>query len=187
MKTKIILSVFALTAFCNCSGYKDYEKLIVDWAETNVYPGVRTDLKIKFIESSISEIHVSDSIAILKKKFQEEHSKKVEDAKKLVELNQKAVDEQKAKKANGDNIVAPVLVKSFTKNLEQSKEELSEAEIWHPDYLDKYNGRNPDEMIAKKAVCKFSYQEPKLTTRQERTGIFVLTSDGKRVIKMVKE
>ncbi len=170
MKRKLLFSLIATTLF-SCSGYKDYEKLIADWAETNAFQGVRTDLKIKFIESSISDIHVADSIAILKKQFQEEQAKKIEEAKKMVSGYQQLSE----------------VSSLYNSELRRAETELREAESWHPDYLDRYAGHNPNEVIAKKVSCKMSYQEPKLTTRQEKQGTFILSVDEKRVIKMIRE
>ena len=169
---KLILYSSILAALLSCnSRTKSYENVIADFAEENVYPGVKTDLKMKFIESSISDIKVADSIAILEKQFRSKQAEKVESAKKMIEGFQQLSE-------------ASYLYKS---ELEKAEIELKNAESWHPDYLNRYNGRNANEVIAKKVVCKFSYQEPKLTTRQEKEGIFVLSADEKRVIKMVKE
>lgn len=184
MKKLLFALALLFTFSCCYSANKNYEEKIRNFIERNVFKGVKTDMKIRFITSSISDIHVSDSVAILEKQFQEEKKIKIENAQKIVDINQKAVDEQKAR--SDSDFVAAALARSFTKDLEISKEKLKEAQEWQPDFLDKYKNRNPDEVIALKVDCKFTYQDPRLTTRQEKEGVFLLSADGKTVHKMIK-
>ena len=64
MKQKY-LCVILLLALCSCNSNKTYKETIVKALETNSDTEVRTDLQIKFLEFSTSEITVADSITIL--------------------------------------------------------------------------------------------------------------------------
>lgn len=182
---KIYMLCFASCVLFGCNSQNSiYEKAITDFMENNAFRGVRTDLKIKFHDNiTVSDISVADSIAILQKRYEEELSRKIESAQKVVSIRENSITEQEGK---GDDIVAKALVGRFSKDLEKAKRELEKAKSWKPDYLNLYTGRNADEIIAKKATCKLSFQDPALSARQEVDGVFILSSDGSKAYKALK-
>lgn len=174
--------IFSLSG-CNSQDNK-YQDTIIEYLETNDQTGIRTDLKIKFLEKIISDIFVSDSIAILEKQYQTEFDKKLKTAQNSVNHWQQSVDKHEAKK--GDIVHKMLLVES-TEKLNNAKSVLEEVQNWRPDYLDRYSGRDKNELIARSVKSKISFQNPKLSIRQEMDAIFILSPDGSEVYHYTRD
>lgn len=180
MKQFILLLLFPLIV--SCSAQSEYEKVIADYLQTE--NGVKTDLKIEFLEMNISDIIVSDSIQILNEKHQAEKAKRISDAQKSVDHWKNSIEEQKGKK---NQLVAKAVISNAEKRLTNAETELKEAQEWRPEYLNRYESRDPSDILAKKAESHFSFMNPKLQTRQEMTAWFILSPDGKQCYKMIKQ
>lgn len=181
MKKLFILLFFPLVV-SSCSAQSKYEKVISDYLQTR--DDVKTDLKIEFLEMNVSNITVSDSIAILQEKFEAEKSKKIESAQKSVSHWQNKIQEQGGKK---NKVVAKALISDFSERLVRSEHDLKIAQEWQPDYLNRYKSRNTSDILAKKAESRFSFLNPKLQTRQEMTALFIFSADGKQCNSMIKQ
>ncbi|TFD91933.1 hypothetical protein E2605_19030 [Dysgonomonas capnocytophagoides] len=182
MRKLFCLILFPLV-WLSCSSSSNYEKVIIDYLETNK-KGVKTDLQIEFLSIDVSDITIADSISILQKQFETEKAKKIESIQGSISRLQNKIQEQKGKK---NQVVAKALISRWEKDLEKYQSELSIAQDWLADYLNRYNSRNTSEILAKKADCKFSFFNPQLQTRQELSALFILSADGSRCNNMVKQ
>ncbi|NDV96899.1 hypothetical protein D0T84_18590 [Dysgonomonas sp. 521] len=181
---KILLFVISILALNGCHSQNSVlEKIIIDYLETDSKSGIRTDLKIRFFESEVSDILVSDSIAILEKQYQEEYEKKLESAQKSVDHWQQSVDKHEKKKSD---LVHKMLLAESTEKLDNAKLTLEEIKSWRPDYLDRYTDKDKNEILAKSVKCKLSFQNPKLTTRQELDATFIFSPDGQNIHEFIR-
>jgi hypothetical protein len=181
MKKLAILLIFPLVLLA-CSSQSEYEKLISDYLQTK--DGIKTDLKIEFRSIDVSDITVSDSVSILRKQFESEKNKKIETIQNSISRLENKIQEQKGKK---NQVVAKALISGWEKDLEKYQSDLTTAQEWKLDYLNRYDSRNTSDILAKKAACKFSFMNPKLQTRQEMRALFILSADGKQCNNMIKQ
>jgi hypothetical protein len=153
--------------------------------------GVKTDLKIKITNLEVSDITVADSIAILEEKYKKEKLSKINVAESKIAGAKKSVDEITTKidtndastlNRKADKLSDETLKKILLRELNEKEENLKEVQDWQPKYLNKYTGREKNELLVKKAITTFSYFNPKLNTRQERTETFVLSKYGSEVL-----
>lgn len=181
---KILFCSLALTAFLfSCSSSQsEYEKVITDFLETK--NGVKTDLQIKYSKLEVSEISVADSIVILKEQFEAEKAKKIQSIEQTIKLKEESIAEQENKK---NSVVANTLIKMWQKELAREKEDLEKARNRRPDYLTRYDNRNPSDILSQKADVTFSYFNPQLQTRQEMSAWAILSADGKQCYGMIKQ
>lgn len=179
---QILLLFCLLSASVSCSGTDNvYKTTVLDYLQTE--NGIKTDFKIEFQKFDLSDITVGDSIKVLQEQFQAEKQKKIESAQQLVTRFENAIEKQKKK---GDNLVAKSLIAGYQKDLEKAKAGLEQAMNWQADYVNRYDNRSTSEVLAKKADTHFSFQNPKLTVRQEISAYFVLSPDGTKCYKMAK-
>lgn len=181
MRELFILLFFPLV-ISSCSAQSDSKKAIVDYLETE--NGVRTDLKIEFLSFDTFDITVSDSISILQSQYESEKCKKIESAEKSIAHWKNAIEKQKGKK---NQIVVKALISDYSEKLTKAENDLKVTQEWKPDYLNHYNSRNPSDILAKKVESLFSFLNPRLQTRQEINAIFILSADGKKCNKMIKQ
>lgn len=181
MKKLYFLILFPLVWF-SCYSPSNYEKAIIDYLQTDK-KGVKTDLQIKFLSIDVSDITVADSIAILQQQFEAEKAEKIESIQNTISRLQNKIHEQKGKK---NQVVAKSLISRWEKDLDKLQSELTIAQDWQADYLNRYDSRNISETLAKKADCKFSFFNPQLQTRQELSALFILSADGKHCNSMIK-
>lgn len=179
---KLYFLIFLPLVWFSCSSPSNYEKAIIDYLQTNK-KGVKTDLQIKFISIDVLDITVVDSISILQKQFEAEKNKKIESIQSSIYHLQSKIQEQKGKKSQ---VVAKALISRWEKDLEKYQFDLTLAQDWQADYLNRYDSRNTSEILAKKADCKFSFFNPQLQTRQELSALFILSANGKQCNSMIK-
>ena len=175
----------ASALFCaSCNSSDDvYRQTVIDYLQTE--DSIKTDFKIEFQKFEVSDITVADSVKILQEQYQTEKQKKIETVQKSVAHWDNAIEKQQKK---GDGLVAKTLATRFQKDLENAKSELEQAEKWESDYVDRYNGRPGNEILAKQVDTYFSFQNPKLAqpVRQEMGAVFILSPDGTQCHKMIK-
>jgi hypothetical protein len=190
---KKLFYILSLILF-SCSDYSNaQEQLIIDYLETSS-GGVKTDLKIKITNLEVSDITVADSFAILEGKYKKEKLNKINfaesriaGAERSIEKITTKIDTNDASTLNrkADKLSDETLRKILQRELKEKKENLKEVQDWHPKYLNKYTGRDENELLVKKVITTFSYFNPKLNTRQERTETFVISKDGSEVFGIV--
>ncbi|MDR1502008.1 MAG: hypothetical protein LBT43_06090 [Prevotella sp.] len=184
-----IYSFIAIVLLCiSCSKQSEYERVITEALE--VTNGTRTDLQIKYSKLEVSDVSVADSIAILKERFETERAKKIQSIEQSIKRIEESLAEHRGKlensKSSTDELISRILIKDNERFLSNDKDRLEEAKNWKPDYLNRYDSRNPSEVIAKKASATLSFFNPKLQTRQEMSPLFILSPDGKKVIDVSK-
>lgn len=193
MKKTILILFIALSACNNQQSTDKQKKLIADFLQQDA-KGVKTDLKIKVSKLDISNIHVSDSITTLKKRFKDKKAAKIKSAKSEVASSKKSLEEkqkklksnpQKTSKQRSDYAVNNAMMGLTRDGLEKAQKRLKEAKNWRPDYLKRYDASNHNKLLVKKAVTTFSFFNPKLQTRQERTETFILSKEGNQVLGMM--
>lgn len=182
MRKLYFILLFPLV-WLSCSSSSNYEKVIIDYLETNK-KGVKTDLQIEFLSIDVSDITIADSISILQKQFETEKAKKIESIQSSISRLQDKIQEQRGKK---NQVVAKALISRWEKDIEKYQSELTIAENWQANLLNRYSSRNTSEILAKKADCRFSFFNPQLQTRQELSALFTLSADGSRCNNMVKQ
>lgn len=181
---KLYYFIFFPLVWFSCSSSSNYEKTIIDYLEIDK-KGVRTDLQIEFLSPiDVSDITVADSISILQKQFETEKAKKIETIQSSISRLQEKIQEQKGKK---NQVVAKPLISRWEKDLEKLQSDLSTAQNWQADYLNRYDSRSTAEILAKKADCTFSFFNPQLQTKQEMKALFILSADGNRSNNMIKQ
>lgn len=176
-----LLSFCLLFIAVSCNDTNNvYKTTVLDYLQTK--NGIKTDLKIKFQKFELSDITVGDSIKVLQERFYTEKQKKIDVAYQAVAHWNEAIAKQEKK---GDALVAKALVVRYKKDLEKAEIELKQAMSWLADYVNRYADRSTSEVLAKKVDACFSFQNPKLATRQEISAYFILSPDGTKCYKMV--
>ncbi len=182
---QLLSSIVIFLSLTSCTTSNDvYKNTVLDYLQTG--DGIKTDFKIEFQKFELSDITVADSIKILQEQYQAEKQKKIKSAQQSITHWEEAIEKQRKK---GDGSVAKTLISRYQKDLEKAQAELEEAKQWKVDYISRYDGRSGAEVLAKKADTYFSFQNPKLTqsVRQEMGTYFVLSPDGRKCHKMVKQ
>lgn len=174
MKKLFLLCIFVSSLFSCSSQSSEYEKILTDFIE--VRNGVRTDLKVEFLSMTVSDLLVQDSINIIQSEYEAEKAKRIAQYEKnIAGINERIAEHKKV-----NDIAAKAAIRTQEKFLENEKNSLENAKNWHPDILNKYNERNPQEVIANKVICDFSIFDPKLQTRVTyNNALFILSADGK--------
>lgn len=181
---QILFSFCLLFASVSCSGTDNvYKTTVLDYLQTE--NGIKTDFKIEFQKFELSDITVADSVKILQEQYQIEKQKKIESAQKSVTYWEGVLEKYKGR----NDLVAKASAGRSQKDLEKAKAELETAMKWEPEYVSRYSGRSGTDILAKKADTYFSFQNPKLAqpVRQEISAYFVLSPDGAKCYKMVKQ
>lgn len=173
----ILLIVFLVSCSNPTSNYK---QTVLDYLQ--VEKGVKIDLKIKFSRFYLlPDITVADSIKILEEQYRSEKSKKIEIARKNISRLENDIDEQNRSR---NYLITQVLVPRLQEQLKEERDKLVNAEQWRPDYLNRYADKSPGEILAKRIETQFSFQNPKLNSRQELSADFILSPDGNKCYKM---
>lgn len=73
-------------------------------------------------------------------------------------------------------------MKNSEKRLKNSEEAIEKAKNWEPNDFNKYNNRNPKDILVKKIIVKFSYQHPIYNTRAESNQIIITNIEGTKVL-----
>ncbi|SDS26418.1 hypothetical protein SAMN04487764_1818 [Gillisia sp. Hel1_33_143] len=176
---------------CNSQQNIDAQKqAIVNFLQEDA-KGVKTDLKIEVSQIEITDVTVADSISILKERYQAE----IEKAQKSIDNFQSNIDsamkENKSlDNSNIDNLANIAANKSIgemnQRGLEKAQAALKEVDKQKSISLAKYEDRDENELLVKKAETTFSFFNPRLQTRQERTDDFVMSKDGSEVVGIIE-
>ncbi|WP_298527576.1 hypothetical protein [uncultured Christiangramia sp.] len=190
MKKVLPFLLFTIMA-CNSQQNTDAQKeAIINFLQEDA-KGVKTDLKIEVSELEITDVTVADSINFLKNKYQTEidkAQKSINNFKSNIHSTEK--DNDSLDNSNMDDLARisanNSLIQLYRRGLEKSKAKLEEAEKQKSLSLNKYQDRDKNELLVKKAETTFSFFNPRLQTRQERTDDFVLSKDGTEVLGIIE-
>ena len=167
MKNWLLLGVLIL-GLSSC-GSPEYEKAIADWVRTDK-DGTWTDLDFELVEvQSIEDITVSDSLSILKKRFEILKKRDLERMKSDLESAELRMSFAK---------FAGVNLESYQNDIDvtQSRIDSLNNQTFHSIY----DGKDDNEVIAKILKCRYAITSPLLNTRQEINDSFILSPDMKR-------
>ena len=167
MKNWLLLGVLIL-GLSSC-GSPEYEKAIADWIQTDE-DGTWTDLKFELIELIEEEdVTVSDSLSLLKKRFEILKKRDLERMKSDLESAELGMSFAK---------YAGVNLESYQNDIDvtQSRIDSLNNQTFHSIY----DGKDDNEVIAKILKCRYAITSPLLNTRQEMNGSFILSPDMKR-------
>lgn len=186
---KKLFHLLTLFMFYCSNNSSAQESLIIEYLETSP-KGVRTDLKMNVLKLELSNVTAADSLTFLEAQFQN----RIEEEKKSIQnfkLNiQEAIKENKSlDPSNIDNLAKISANKSiislYEKGLEKARLALEKIQNQKVLAIEKYSSKDEDELLVKQAITKFSYFNPKLNTRQDRTETFVLSKDGSEVLGII--
>ncbi|TQI71427.1 hypothetical protein JM79_2360 [Gramella sp. Hel_I_59] len=176
---------------CNSLQNTDAQKqAIINFLQEDA-KGVKTDLKIEVSQLEITDVTVADSISILKERYQS----KIEKAQKSIDnfrlnIDSAVKENESLDDSSIDNLAKIAANKSISemnqRGLEKAQTALKEVEKQKSISLAKYEDRDENELLAKKAETTFSFFNPILQTRQERTDDFVLSKDGSEVLAIIE-
>lgn len=76
-------------------------------------------------------------------------------------------------------------MKLYEKGLEKAQLSIGKIQDQKAVALGEYENLDKNVVLVKKAETKFSFFNPKLNTRQERTETFVLSKDGSKVLGII--
>ncbi|WP_282017757.1 hypothetical protein [Salegentibacter mishustinae] len=181
---------FTVILLIFCSGYSNaQEALIIDYLETSS-GGVKTDLKIDISYIEVSDITVADSLSFLEAKFQEKIVKEKESVESFKSNIQSAKEENKSlDRSNTDNLAKisanNSVMKLYEKGLEKAQLSIGKIQGQKAVALGEYENLDENVVLVKKAETKFSFFNPKLNTRQERTETFVFSKDATKVLGII--
>lgn len=174
----LLLSLFFLFS---CSSDK-YKGLFTDYLQT--HDGTKYDLKVKFSKFDLSDVTIQDSIDILNDIYEKEKAKKLERVQSLITLEETSINNYKERlKSNPNNFMIPSSLAKAEERLDKLLINKANIEEWKADYLNKYEGRNPKDILAKKAEVKFSYDDPIFKTRAEESGTALMNLDATKVLR----
>jgi len=181
---------FTVILLIFCSGYSNaQEALIIDYLETSS-GDVKIDLKIDISYIEVSDITVADSLSFLEAKFQEKIIREKESIDHFKSNIKAAIKENKSlDRSNIDNLAKISANKSVIKLYENGLEKALLSRKKNQDQravaLGKYEHQDENAVLVKMGVTNFSFFNPKLNTRQERTETFVLSKDGSKVLGII--
>lgn len=179
MKTYIFLFLTSIAfVFASCSNGK-YEKTIANYIQTD-NKGRMYDLNFQMIElKHLNKITVQDSIDILLQQ-KEDKVKKLEDkiAADIEKLN-----------TTKTTVWNSRAMKEIKRRIESNTQKLTKLKGNDPRTIKNYDQRNPDDILALRIRCTYSYLHPLHQTKVTENGEYVLSPDGSQVYRarLVKE
>lgn len=182
----LLIAIACCFALASCISQSDSQmkKVLLEALENT--DGVRTDLKIKFTSMEVVDITVKDSIDYYQKKFNDEKRKQETSTESTIAYYQKKLDEREAKE--NKDIVDEMLMTENKSQIKNNQAALEVLEQWHPSYLDKYKGRNENEVLAKLATASFKFTNPHTKANQEMIDKkFLFSADGTKVLEIFVE
>ncbi|MDT0678308.1 hypothetical protein [Autumnicola musiva] len=185
---KVIYFLTAMLFSCGTET-RSQELLIINYLE-DTSNGVKTDLKIDILGIEMSDVTIADSLSFIETKFQERIAKEEESIESFKSNIQSAKEENKSlDRSNVDNLAKisanKSVIKLYENGLEKALLSLKKNQDQKAVALGKYENQDENAVLVKKGVTNFSFFNPKLNTRQERTETFVLSKDGSEVLGIV--
>ncbi len=181
--TILICCILFSLISCNSQTNKELQEVLREALETS--DGAHTDIRIKFSKTEVINVLVKDSIEYYQNKFSIEKKNRIANLEKNIEYHEKRIAEREAKE--NPSLVDAMMLSEQKSLLETSIKSLQSLESWYPDYLDTYNGREENEILAKIVTASYSFFNPFLKKQMDVKGRkFLFSADGTRVLKVVK-
>ncbi len=190
MKKILPFLIIALIVCDNTQSTDSQKEAILTFLQEDS-KGVKTDLKIEISELEIKNITVADSIAILEKIFNEKIKEEQKTADNFKNSMEKADKENKLLDRTNLDDLAKISANNsleglYKQGLEKAETTLEKMQKQKSSSLKKYENHDNTELLVKKATTTFSFFNPKLQTRQERTEALVLDNDGSNVLGIIQ-
>jgi hypothetical protein len=155
-----------------------YEKAIADYVQTDRH-GTWTDCKFKALSiEKVADITVADSLKLLQAEFEKLRDEQIVSQQRTLDyFNGLLKDNQAAK------YTKQAVADELNRSIATTQARIDSLRNLPTAYTDRFNGRNPMEVLAQEVKCRYSYILPGSDREQERTEVFILTADGKKVIE----
>ncbi|APS40487.1 hypothetical protein [Salegentibacter sp. T436] len=185
---KVIYFLTAMLFSCGTET-RSQELLIINYLE-DASNGVKTDLKIDILDIEMSDVTIADSLSFIETKFQERIAKEEESIESFKSNIKSAKEENKSlDRSNVDNLAKisanKSVIKLYENGLEKALLSLKKNQDQKAVALGKYENQDENVVLVKKGVTNFSFFNPKLDTRQERTETFVFSKDASKVLGII--
>ena len=171
MKPYLFLFFISVALFLlSCSNNK-YEATIANYIQSD-HKGRVYDLDFKIIDlTQVVKITVQDSIDIF---FQQKEDK----IKRLEDKIAEDIEKMNTTKTTVWNAYAMKVLKH---RIESNTKKSEEIKAIDPRTMRNYDKRDPDDLLALRVRCTYSYLHPLSQTKVTETGEYVLSPDGNRV------
>ena len=178
MKNTLFISVIITSClFAGCmSDNSRYAKAIENF--NSIYKGVKYDINFKCLElQELKQITVSDSIRILTDSMENRRARMIRYYEKSIKSNQALIDSFSNSKPFGS-----IMVGLYTTTLQAEEKRLAEEKNWNPGWVDRYNSRNPKDVLGILVRCKYSATMPFVQTKVEIDEFYILDPNGEKCI-----
>jgi hypothetical protein len=177
MKTTSVFIALLLLISCTHRD-NEYEKAIADYVQTDKR-GTWTDCKFKALSiEKLTDITVADSLKFLQAEFEKLRDEQIASQQRtLGYFNGLLKDNQSAKYAK------QAVDEQLSQSIATTQARIDSLRNLPTTYTERYNGRNSADVLAQEVKCHYSYVLPGSDRQQERTEVFILTSDGDKVIE----
>lgn len=178
MKKTSVLFFVVILFFTACgTSENQFEKAIADYVQTDKR-GTWMDCKFKALSiEKLSDITVADSLKVLQAEFEKLRDEQIASQQRTLDyFNGLLKGNQSAKYAK------QAVDEQLSQSIATTQVQIDSLRNLPAVYADRYKGRNPSDVLAVKVKCNYSYVLPETTTAKERTEVFILTADGKKVL-----
>lgn len=172
MKKKLYLFGFILL-LSSCSSSGKYEQTIADFVQTDK-KGTKYNLKFKVIDiKELQKITVADSVTFLTDKWNVEKEKRINSLNESIDSYKQSIENEKKNRFS-----LPTIIDKYQKYLADAEHTLDSIQTKTPDWVEIYNDRKKDEILAIVVECKYKALHPVTNTEFEETRDFILSADG---------
>lgn len=182
MNTKNVIFIAVFTAFLLASACTSeqsvYEKAIADYVQTDRH-GTWTDCKFQALSiEKTADITVADSLKLLQTEFEKSRDEQIASQQRTLDyFNGLLKDNQSAKYAK------QAVDDQLNQSIVTTQARIDSLRNLPAACTDHLKGYNSTEVLAQEIKCQYSYVLPGSDRQQERTEVFILTADGKKVIE----
>jgi len=164
-----------LASTISCTTRNEYEPFIKEYAQTDI-SGVMTDKNFKAVNIEVQNpIKVSDSLMILKEKFDRERR---EDLNRLAESLKKTKEGLEREKMSG--IKSKSIIRMYTQYINEVDEKLQE--VTSRKFENIYYKESPDKVLLIPIKCRHSYLSTPDDCIEERTDLFYFAPDVRKIV-----
>ena len=178
MKNTLFISAIIISCIlAGCISNNDkYAKAIENF--NSIYKGVKYDINFKCLElQELKQITVSDSIRILTDSMENRRTRMIKFYEQNIEKTKTEIES-----INPKAFGAPVTVKIHSMIIEEYEQKIEEEKNWNPGWVDRYNSRNPKDVLGILVRCKYSATMPFVQTKVEIDEFYILDPNGEKCL-----
>lgn len=174
-KHHYFILLIGLLALYSCSKQNPYEKIISDFAQTDKY-GTKTDIQFKAIEiEEMSPIKVSDSINILKNKFEEDKKVSLNRQNEILDLYKGTLSKEEKSRIKSRTVIDRTKINIG--NAENRIDSINKLQ-----FKSIYDTQDNGKVLLIPVRCKYTYVFPKGDSERTRNEIFYFTPDKNKIV-----